>query len=710
MQWTNGALSGVRALAWGGRRAVDLCTEMLAAGGAQITIADAAEILPFDGFDVVVTASDVASKEARDALCHLRAESGLIVCDITAMGVTGARSGVPYSDAEVQAITGLMDTTGFATGSPVHIGVPITEISAGMYAATAIVAALHVWRTRGICQNIDVSLFGCAASALTTFLPKAFVQDSPGRVGNRHPACAPWNAYATRDGWILICTSTEEQWRRLRGAIGDAELEASCFDQLPDRLRHVDKLDARIEAWARTLTTEECSALCERIGIAAGPILTVGDLPDEPNFRLRHPLLASQIAKGPVFPRTYAAMVPFAVHPLRTSGATMGAVDEAHDGTMDHVEWRSGDAPLSGVRVIEIGQYTTAPLVGKHLAALGAEVIKVEPPDGEAARNWPPKQNGLSYFFALNNTDKRAVSLDLKHVDDLERLRLLIRTADVLIENLRPGALAKLGLDRDSLANINPGLIYCSISGFGLTSAYPTRPAFDTVIQAMGGLMARTRSGEVPVKIGASAADVLGGQAALFAIVSTIVAPLGRAGACVEVAMQDVAVWSSLFAAGNAEAAGETISCFDGHVWLTLPHQTAGSIGEMVEVDASTMTREQVIDSLAALGQRAVPVARVDELLNNPDFAIDVLTAGRDDDGHFWPLLNVPYRLAKTPATVRTVPSIQERAPGAVPGNEAHELISAADAALEGSIWPQWQSAANALGERSTSRNLPSKN
>lgn len=689
MEQTSDVLAGSRVLRFGKRQAVDVCAAMLAAGGAEIIVAEEHEALPLDGVDIVIAASDIASPTARAALSALKTQAKVIVCDITAMGSAAGPSTPPYSDAQVQAITGLMDTTGFSDGPPVRIGVPITEISAGLYAATAIVAALRVWRSWGVCQNVDVSLFACAASALTTFLPKAFVCDNATRVGNRHPACAPWNAYATRDGWILICTSTEEQWRRLRAAIGDAGLDGPCFDQLLNRVKHVDALDEKIEAWTRTLTTSACSALCEEIGIAAGPILSIDALPDEPNFRLRHPALAQRLADAPVHARTYAGMTPFAIHPLSAS------VDaEAPAAAAMRQPQASGEpsrAPLAGVRVIEIGQYTTAPLVGKHLAALGAEVIKVEPPDGEAARGWPPGQDGLSYFFALNNTDKRAVSLDLKQSDDLARLRSLLASADVLIENLRPGALARLGLDRESLARLNPALIYCSISGFGLTSAYPTRPAFDTVIQAMGGLMARTRSDDVPVKIGASAADLLGGQAALFAIVAAIA---GRpreagesAGVCVEIAMQDVAVWSSLFAAGNPDVEGVAVACPDGYIWLDLPDHGVASIDMAFSKACASSTRAQAIRLLAADGYHAVAVVRVDELLDDPGFAIDVLTAGRDNHGRFWPLLNVPYRLAETPAMVRTVPSRPERASdqesGVLSMSQTH---STGDAA-----WPNWR-------------------
>jgi crotonobetainyl-CoA:carnitine CoA-transferase CaiB-like acyl-CoA transferase len=210
------------------------------------------------------------------------------------------------------------------------------------------------------------------------------------------------------------------------------------------------------------------------------------------------------------------------------------------------------------------------------------------------------------------------------------------------------------------------------------------------------------------VKVGASAADVLGGQAALFAILAAIVDPSRRAGTCVEVAMQDVAVWSSLFAAGNAEAAGEAIACLDGHVWLSYPDQGASILSDVLKERCAVSTREQAIETLTELGWRAVPIVRVDELLDNPDFSIDVLTAGRDDDGRFWPLLNVPYRLARTPATVRTVPSIQERAPQAVDDADISELIRPDGTLAESPAWPRWHSPFDAQTKQAALYNSPS--
>jgi crotonobetainyl-CoA:carnitine CoA-transferase CaiB-like acyl-CoA transferase len=598
-------LNGMRILATGTREAVELSATVLAQAGAQIAFAQAVTS-DAAAYDVIIVSSDTCTADERSVVALLKASGETIVCDITAMGPQRAGGSTPYSDAQIQAMSGLMDTTGFSHGEPVRIGVPFTEISAALYASAAIAAALRVRRICGLNQHIDVSLFGCAVSALTTFLPAAFAGDPVERVGNRHPSCAPWNAYKTRDGWILICTSTEEQWRKIKSTASMPDLDDARFSTLRERVRHVEELDSLLETWTSAMTTAECSSLCERIGVAAGPIVSVEGLALEPNFALRHEEAAVRMTTVGIDSKTYRHVSLF--RESRLSG-------KAHAAPSTRDRFNPNAGPLASVKVIEIGQYTTAPLVGKHLAALGADVVKIEAPEGEVSRTWSPGQHGTSYFFALNNTDKRTISLDLKDAEDRAYLKTLLADADVLVENLRPGALAKLGFDRHALADINPSLIYCSISGFGINTAYPSRPAFDTVIQAMGGLMDLTRSDGEPVKVGASAADILGGQAALFAIVARLAAPSGGEGKFIEIAMQDVAAWSALFAAGNRRSAPVTES----------------------------------------------DVVRVQALMRDAVFCDDSLSTATDPNGDSWPVVKPPYQLSQTPAHVRQVPGAPER-------------------------------------------------
>ncbi|SAK43454.1 formyl-CoA transferase [Caballeronia hypogeia] len=624
-------LEGIRVLACGARDAVRLCATLLERAGAAVerTASDSAD------YDVILVSSDF---DDANVVARWKTSGSHMVCDITATGPQDSRAGRRWSDAQIQAMSGLMDTTGFAHGAPVRIGVPLTEISAALYAAAAIAAAVRVKRMRGIVQNIDVTLSGCAASALTTFLPAAFARRAVGRLGNRHPACAPWNAYRTRDGWILICTGTEEQWRKLKQEARVPQLDDARFASLAERVRHVDELDALVESWTTTLTTDDCTRICESIGVAAGPIVGVRDLADEPNFRMRHAQAARAMKAHGVDADTYRDVSIFETSALSDALPVAKRAVPCERG--------ANAAPLAGVKVIEIGQYTTAPLVGKHLAALGAQVVKIEPPGGEAARAWSPGQGGTSYFFALNNTDKETIALDLKQESARAYLRTLLKDADVLVENLRPGALAKLGFTREALGAINPRLVYCSISGFGMTSAYPSRPAFDTVIQAMGGLMDLTRADGAPVKIGASGADILGGQAALFAILARLAAREENAGAFIEISMQDVAAWCALFAAGNNSARGQALACLDGHIWMER------EVSDAERAQCSALPKAVAAVKLAG----ATPVMRVDELLQDGDFLADVLSAARDANGAFWPVLKAPYRLTKTPACVRAAP------------------------------------------------------
>lgn len=202
--------------------------------------------------------------------------------------------------------------------------------------------------------------------------------------------------------------------------------------------------------------------------------------------------------------------------------------------------------PLAGITVLEIGHYTTVPLSTRHMGALGAEVIKVEPPEGEATRGWVPVQDGQGYFFTYMNSDKRSVVVDLRTDEGAEHLEALIRRSDVVIENLKPGALARRGFSVERIGQINPRAIYCSVSGFGAHSLYAGRPAYDSVIQAMSGIMDVVVSNEVPVKTGISIADLLGAETALLGVLAAL-ERRDREGTVlhIDLSMQDIAAWLS---------------------------------------------------------------------------------------------------------------------------------------------------------------------
>jgi succinate---hydroxymethylglutarate CoA-transferase len=185
--------------------------------------------------------------------------------------------------------------------------------------------------------------------------------------------------------------------------------------------------------------------------------------------------------------------------------------------------------PLTGVKVMEFGQIAAGPFTGSLLADLGADVVKVERPDGgDGMRSWPPLTGspgsaGYSENFASLNRNKRSITADLKDPAELPRLRKLAAVADVLVENFRPGVLKRLGLGYDALTEANPRLVYCSISGYGQDGPYGSKGAFDVTVQGISGLMSVTgEPGRPPVKCGVPVGDFCAGLYAAYAITAAL--------------------------------------------------------------------------------------------------------------------------------------------------------------------------------------------
>jgi succinate---hydroxymethylglutarate CoA-transferase len=184
--------------------------------------------------------------------------------------------------------------------------------------------------------------------------------------------------------------------------------------------------------------------------------------------------------------------------------------------------------PLKGLRVLEFGQIAAGPFAGSLLADLGADVVKVERPDGgDGMRQWPPlsecQGDVFSENFASLNRNKRSITVDLKDPIEVERLKDLCKKADVLLENFRPSVLERLGLGYDDLSKENRGLVYCSISGYGQKGPYAKKGAFDVTVQAMSGLMSVTgEEGRVPVKCGVPVGDFAAGLYAAYTVMAAI--------------------------------------------------------------------------------------------------------------------------------------------------------------------------------------------
>jgi len=180
--------------------------------------------------------------------------------------------------------------------------------------------------------------------------------------------------------------------------------------------------------------------------------------------------------------------------------------------------------PLAGLKIVELGHYIAGPFATRLLADMGAEVIKIEAPEGDPVRGWGAKHEGHPVWFSIHGRNKLSVTLDLKSKEDRPKLLALLKRADALVENFRPGYLERLGIGPEVLHEMNPRLVIARISGYGQDGPYREKPAFGAIGEAMGGLRHLTANpGQTdlpPPRCGVSISDDLAGMYAAMAVVS----------------------------------------------------------------------------------------------------------------------------------------------------------------------------------------------
>ena len=688
---TSGFLDGLLVVELGSRVAAGACGGLLARLGATVVLVEprapgrkgkwrdraavAAGKLSIvveaggDGFrdallnaaDIVILSSDTSPSDL--AVWEDGRHPEQIVCDITAFGHSGPLAGQAVSEPMVQALSGVADTTGRRDGGPAITGAPFLDMEAAVYAVAAILAAFRVRRVQGFGQRIDMALYDVAVNALLTFIPLQIVGRPATRNGNRHPTSAPWNAFRATDGWVLICGPTNDQWRRLCVAMGAPGLADDPLFATPTaRFENVEALDATIGTWVATIDTAACIRQVGAQGIPCSSILGLDDLGSEPNLALRRMVLSAtdplsgSTVRVPGSPFRVAGEPAWEKASIPKPGADRAAVEALLSARPAHAgSGRStGKRALEGVRVVEIGMNTVAPLAARQLGALGADVIKVEPPAGDTNRvNAPLREDGEAYVFALSNTDKRGIVLDLKQPDDLATLWRMLATADMVIENLKPGSLGRLGVGAEQVLGRFPGIIYCSVNGFGYDTAYPGRPALDTVIQAMSGAMSATVIDGLPTKAGISISDQFGGQFGLAAMLAALERRerTGK-GMHLDIAMQDCSAWAThAIWNGRDEAGPSLLQTSDGYVAV----ESAAQAEAVFPGAHPDETRAEFVARLKVEGHKAAPVLTVGEVMAHPQTAArGLLKTVSTADGTQWLVLGPPFALLSTPAEVRS--------------------------------------------------------
>jgi formyl-CoA transferase len=367
--------------------------------------------------------------------------------------------------------------------------------------------------------------------------------------------------------------------------------------------------------------------------------------------------------------------------------------------------------PLAKLKVIEMGQLIAGPFAAKTLGDFGADVIKIEPPKvGDALRKWRLLKDGTSVWWQVQSRNKRSLSLDLKQAEAQDIVRILIKEADVLIENFRPGTLEGWGLDPEKLLELNPKLIVLRISGYGQTGPYRDKPGFGVVAEAMGGLRHLTAEpGRVPVRVGISIGDTL---ASLHGVIGILLALQERHQSskgqiidialyeavfnCMESLVPEYSAFGEVRQAGGSALPGIAPSnaylCADGGYVLVagngdsifkrlmnligradLANDPAlenndGRVARVAQLDesigdwAQTMTTDQALQLLDSVAVPAGKIYTVADIVSDPHYkARGNIESIQMHDGTKLEVPSVLPKLSRTPGSIKTLaPDIGE--------------------------------------------------
>ncbi len=252
----------------------------------------------------------------------------------------------------------------------------------------------------------------------------------------------------------------------------------------------------------------------------------------------------------------------------------------------------TGHGPLVGLKVIELAHIMAGPVCGQLLADMGADVIKVEKvPGGDDTRRMvPPQIDGESAAFMILNRNKRGTAINLKTENGRAVLRRLLHTADVVIENYRPGTMERFGLGYDTLRKDNPGLIYCQVTGFGRTGPYADRAGFDLIAQGMSGLMSVTGEGDgrPPIKAGVPVSDISAGMLAALGVLAAYIRRLKSGeGQLVDTSLLEAGIINTYWVSAIFLATGVSPGAIGSAHPLSAPYQAIQTSDGWINIGAA---------------------------------------------------------------------------------------------------------------------------
>lgn len=420
---------------------------------------------------------------------------------LSAYGERGRLAGGPDHHAAIEAVGGALLGQYTYEPGPAYLVSPYASVGQALLATAALLARCLVPTKEPLTISGVQALFAIQAGFYCFG-----AEPEPQRFAHSPRGQSPtYSTYRAADDWIFIGASTTPFMIKVLQTVGlDALLDDPRIQQGARALRDPQlaaELWERMDPIIRREPREVWLARFEAAKVPAGPVLSMEEA-------LAHPQIGAAGLAAPGEPIGRLTR--------------LSAVRRRGDGE-PRTRTTAGPLPLSGLRVVELAGYIAGSYVGRLLADLGANVVKVEPPDGD-----PFRVNG--YGFPAWNHGKRALSLNLREPAGRQRLTALVSEADILVTNYRPEALSRMGVGRDELFAVNPALIHCTVSAFGEMGPLAHLPGFDPVVQAFAGIMKRQGGDGEPVKPQMAATDYLSGMLGAIGVLAARLAQLERGG------------------------------------------------------------------------------------------------------------------------------------------------------------------------------------
>ncbi|MEX2446202.1 MAG: CoA transferase, partial [Dehalococcoidia bacterium] len=470
-----------------------------------------------------------------------RVNPRLIYLQSSAFGPVGPLVGKPSNDWVTQAYGGLTSVTGEDGGRPEFSrGTSSLDWNGAMVNAEALLIGLYVRNRTGKGLKINTSQYQSTLITGTTRIAEYLATGvAPGPMGSARPNIVPDQAFKAADGYLTVTAPTPRTWQRLCDALERPDLATDArFATMADRVANRDALVAEL---AGIFATQPREAWVERLRAARVPVgefQRAGTLTDsllaDPQVQAEGLVtLLDQTGGGQILSQ----------QPHWRFDKTQPSIQRPSPGHGEHqaevmaelAAWQPSTPPaapglgeggqaLSGLRVVDFSQGVSGPLAAMQLGDLGADVVKVEPPEGDWMRQVPPFQGGEGALYLQLNRNKRSAAVDLKTPEGLALAKQLVAQADIVVEGYRPGVMQRLGLDYDTVSADHPRLIYCSISGWGSGGPLADQPATELDIQAAVG--ATRHVGPVdgpPVRFGYDLSSAAAGMAGVQGILAALI-------------------------------------------------------------------------------------------------------------------------------------------------------------------------------------------